>query len=335
MQYYYSYKNVIGIYLFSSVLEDDMIKLQWKSTKPPYKHVISSDETSHNQLQVKYGTFKEVDEETEELKADPSEWGNHCLITPRPIHLARISDAESDKNTHSPPPHHKTSDTGYGISITKSLKSVPSGYASSSSTISSYKDMQLSPHITNSSLSPSYQFQPSKSPSCGEYESFSEQNASYKSATEGSIESLDKYETAIRDEELTISDESNLKDNFNYMRDCEMETFSEFEEDLKQRVIKNVPSASHMNSPSQTSDYAGKNKPPVHTVCNVMFEQSSASAPGAPNFMKFKYKGTRGFGHSPRMEYSKIEESGAPGFMHSQMPSNNHDTTDDSFGLGS
>lgn len=317
----------------SSVMEDDMNKLQWKSSKTAYRDVLSSDETSHNQLQVKYGSFKEVDEETEELKTDPSDWGSHCLITPRPIHLARISDTESEKKTYSPPPNtNRLRDIEHEMSVSKPSKVVPSRYASSS-TVSCYKDIQHSSQNPNTSFPLACQFLASKSSFCSEYESYSEQNVSYKSATEGSIESLDKYETAIRDEELTVSDEKNSKDHLLHVKGHEMETFSEFEEDLRQRVIKNVPSNSSASSPSQhssISDYIDRDKLPVHTTCTSVIEQSNVSIPGSPNIMKFKYKGTKGFGRSPRIEYSKIEDSGAHSFTHSQVSTNNCETPDSS-----
>lgn len=315
--------------LSSSVLEEDINRLQWKTSKSAHRDVLSSDETSHNQLQVKYGSFKEVDEETEELKTDPSDWGSHCLITPRPIHLARISDTESEKNRHSPPSHsNRLKDVEYEMSLSRSSKFIPNRNASSS-TISSYKTTQQCPYDPNSSFPIACQFLTVKSPNCGEYESYSEQTASYKSAIEGSVESLDKYETAIRDEELTVSDEKNSKDHFSNTKCYDMETFSEFEEDLRQRTIKYAPSSSNVNSHSQNisiSNYIDHNKQSAHIANNTVNEQTS----GSPNIMKFKYKGTKGFGRSPRIEYSKIEESSSEHLVHSQISASNCKNIDDS-----
>lgn len=309
-----------------------MNRLQWKTSKSAYRDVLSSDETSHNQLQVKYGSFKEVDEETEELKTDPSDWGSHCLITPRPIHLARISDTESEKNRHSPPSHsNRLRDVEYEIPLSRTSKFIPS--SASSSTINSYKTTHQCPYDPNSSFPIACQFLTVKSPNCSEYESYSEQNVSYKSAIEGSIESLDKYETAIRDEELTVSDEKNSKDHFSNTKCYDMETFSEFEEDLRQRTIKYAPSSSNVNSHSQNisiSNYIDHNKQSAHIVNNTVNEQTNVSTSGSPNIMKFKYKGTKGFGRSPRIEYSKIEESSSQPFVHSQISGNNCENIDDS-----
>lgn len=317
-------------FLCSSVSQEDMNRLQWKNSKSAYRDVLSSDETSHNQLQVKYGSFKEVDEETEELKTDPSDWGSHCLITPRPIHLARISDTESEKNRHSPPSlSHRLKDIEYDIPLSRSSKSIPN--SASSSTINSYKTTHPCPYDPNSSFPIACQFLTVKSPNCSEYESYSEQNASYKSALEGSIESLDKYETAIRDEELTVSDEKNSKDHFSNTKCYDMETFSEFEEDLRQRTIKYAPSSSNVNSHSQNisiSNYIDHNK---HIANNTVNEQTNVSTSGSPNIMKIKYKGTKGFGRSPRIEYSKIEESSSQPSVHSQISGNNCENVDDSF----
>ena len=316
----------------SSVLEDDMSRHQWKTSKSAYRDVLSSDETPHSQLQVKYGSFKEVDEETEELKGDPSDWGSHCLITPRPIHLARISDTESEKNRHSPPSRsNRLKDVEYEMSLSRSSKFVPSRHASSS-TISSYKSVQC-PQDANSSFPIACQFLSAKSMNCGDYESYSEQNASYKSATEGSMESLDKYETAIRDEELTVSDEKNSKDHVSNIKSYDMETFSEFEEDLRQRTVKTSPSSSNLNSHSQNisiSNYIDQNKQPIDTASHTVNEQTNVSTAGSANIMKIKYKGTKGFGRSPRIEYSKIEETSSQPFMHSQLSTSNSKNVDDS-----
>lgn len=308
-----------------------MNRLQWKTSKSAYRDVLSSDETSHNQLQVKYGSFKEVDEETEEIKTNASDWGSHCLITPRPIHLARISDTEAEKNRHSPPSlSNRLKDVEYEMSLSRSSKSIPSSKASSS-TISSYKTTQQCPYDPNSSFPIACQFLTVKSPNRGDYESYSEQNISYKSATDGSMESLDKYETAIRDEELTVSDEKNFKDHFSNAKCYDMETFSEFEEDLRQRTIKCAPSSSNVNSHSQNIyNYIDHNKQSAHIATNTVNEQTGVSTSGSPNIMKFKYKGTKGFGRSPRIEYSKIEESTTQPFLHSQISANSCEIIDDS-----
>lgn len=319
---------------FSSVLEDDMNKFHWKSSKSAYKDVQPLDDT-HNQLQVKYGSFKEVDEETEELKTDPADWGSHCLITPKPIHLARISDTESEKNTHSPPPYaNRLRDFEYEMSRSSQYKL---GKYASLSTVSGFKDKPQCSYDQNSSFPIACQFLTAKSSVCGECENYSEQNTSYKSATEGSIESLDKYETAIRDEELTVSDEKNSKDIFSFSRRQEMETFSEFEEDLRQRATKNAPSSSSAGSSQHASisDYIDREKQSNPSVCTALSEQSNTSTSGSPGIIKFKYKGTKGFGHSPRIEYSKIEQNNNQSFINLQTSTNDYGNTNESSRLGS
>lgn len=312
-------------------MEDDINKLHWKSSKSAYKEVQPLEE-SHNQLQVKYGSFKEVDEETEELKTDPSDWGSHCLITPKPIHLARISDTESEKNTYSPPPYsNRLKDIECEMTVARSTVCKPSGRHTTPTRVGSCREKQQFIHDPNTSFPIACQFLTAKSSICGEYESYSEQNASYKSATEGSVESLDKYESAIRDEELTASDEKSTKDAFSYSKRQGMETFSEFEEDLRQRASKNIPLSSNAGSSMQhssISDYIGRDKHSLPTATCTFSEQNTSSLPGSPNIMKIKYKGTKGFGHSPRMEFGKIEENDNQSFTHMHTSTNDFENAD-------
>lgn len=281
--------------------------------------MLPTDETAHNHLQVKYGSFKEVDEETEELKTDPSaDWGSHCLITPRPIHLARISDTESEKIIDSSS-HQNTvieAETSDCIPSVKDLKSRSQNFTSSFPIATALLETNSAASVT--------------------HESYSEQSV-YKSATEGSVESLDKYETAIRDEELTVSDEKNTKDVFSCHKAKGMETFSEFEKDLRQRSTRTAFSSSNSGSSahhSNISDYIDREKHYANSPSSSVSEYSNVSTPGSPNITKYKYKGTKGFGHSPRIEYNK-RESNTQIFHHSQTSTSNCETVGEPSQFGS
>lgn len=277
---------------YSSILDDEMSKSHWRPIRSSNRcsEVMSQDEAAaHNQLQHKYGSFKETDEENEESRVQgTTDWGSQCLITPKSVHLARVSSGEAEKNRYSPLPHSsRTSETEYNSVKYNPRTSMPMQsweYPGSKSLLQEKTPNEYRLSIIESSAAVS-------------------SSGLYQSATDGSMESLDKYETAIRDEELTISDDPNSKEHYRHEKISSLETFSEFEEDLRQRAFKQIHSnTSYGQSSSHNciSDYIDKEK-------NAMTELGNQSVPGSPNISKFKYKGTKGFGR-PRTGYKKDEE---------------------------
>lgn len=267
-----------------------MSKSHWRPIRSSNRcsEAMSQDETAHgHQLQHKYGSFRETDEENEEsrvVQATTADWGSQCLITPKSVHLARIS---TEKSRYSPLPHSsRVSEIEYSsVKYSNPRTTMPMQsweYPGRKSLLQEKTPDEYRLSIVESSAGVS-------------------SSGLYQSATDGSMESLDKYETAIRDEELTISDDPNSKELYRHEKISSLETFSEFEEDLRQRASKQIHS-SYGQSPSHNciSDYIDKEK-------NAMMELGNQSVPGSPNISKFKYKGTKGFGR-PRIGYKKDEE---------------------------
>ncbi|KAG8187583.1 hypothetical protein JTE90_025917 [Oedothorax gibbosus] len=263
----------------SSILDDEIGKSHWRPIRSSNRNfeALSQEE----QLQNRYGSFKETDEENEEPRTQvTADWGRQCLITPKSVQLARLS---TEKNRYSPLPHSsRASDIEYNPRTTMLMQSWE------------YPGRES---LLNEKAPDEYRL------SAIESSTAASSSGLYQSATEGSMESLDKYETAIRDEELTISDDPGTKDVYKYEKINSLETFSEFEEDLRQRTSKQIHSnASYGQSPTQNciSDYIDREK-------HANLELGNQSVPGSPNISKYKYKGTKGFGR-PRVEYKKDED---------------------------
>ncbi|XP_015919958.2 uro-adherence factor A [Parasteatoda tepidariorum] len=291
----------------SSIQDEDISKMHWRSTRSrsrdhdAYQH----DDTSYSHLQQKYGSFKEMDEEAEEPKADVSpEWGNQCLITPTAMHLARISDTESEKSRGSPLSHFgRAKQVNMAGGFSKTSRFRPKEFAHPQQySIKPFQVQEEEPQfpiechmLTSISAGAEIAYE------------YGHKNLAYQSNTDGSVESLDKYETAIRDEELTMSDhqQSGLQRIDSDQETRILQTFSgkrNVEDHSSQPIISEV----HESYPhhSGISNYREKEQ----TGCNSLLEESKQSAPGSPNISKIRYKGTKGFGHSPRQPYKEVED---------------------------
>ncbi|KAF8796301.1 hypothetical protein HNY73_000689 [Argiope bruennichi] len=280
----------------SSILEEETGKSLWRPVRSSSRgaEALPQEELTHAQLQQKYGSFKETDEENEEPKVS-SDWGSQCLITPRPIHLARISDNESDKDVYSPQSHSSQN----ADSIIGSMKYYPaetistSSYPGGKSYLMQEKAFNLPQECKADVL-------------------IHGDEQTYFNTTDGSMESLDKYETAIRDEELTISDDQNEQEYYEHRTSGSGGTFS-YCEDPVQRTSNQIHSISSVGSSSFShncaTNYCEENKHRSHASSySSLQEHGNTSMPGSPNISQFKYKGTKGFGRSPRLGYKREEE---------------------------
>ncbi|GFX37886.1 uncharacterized protein TNCV_1823401 [Trichonephila clavipes] len=271
----------------SSILDDEIGKNIWRPMRSSSRgaEATPQEELTHAQLQQKYGSFKETDEENEEPRAS-AEWGSQCLITPRPIHLARISDNESDQ--YSPRSYsNQNAEADVNSMAFYATQAIPTSSSYASGKAYSIPKEYKAGVLIHGEVS------------------------NYFNTTDGSMESLDKYETAIRDEELTFSDDVHETEHFRPRHVGSLETFSDFEEDLKQRTSKQI----HSNFSSGTSyshncisNYIDKGKQQSQAASSSTPEHGTVSMPGSPNISQFKYKGTKGFGRPSRVPYKKDED---------------------------
>ncbi|GIY25349.1 uncharacterized protein CDAR_60971 [Caerostris darwini] len=280
----------------SSILDDELSKSLWRPIRSSSRgaDALPPEDLTHIQLQQKYGSFKETDEENEEPRAS-ADWGSKCLITPKSIHLARISDNESDQNRYSPHPCSSQNTEGIGIINAKTLYPTQAIQTSSYSGGKSYLMQEKAFSLPKE---------------CKADVLIHGDEPTYFNNTDGSMESLDKYETAIRDEELTFSDNQNEREHFRNYQSGSRDFFPDFE-DLKRRTdtqIHSNPKSSSSLSYNCVLNNTEENRQESQANTSSVPEHGNISMPGSPSISKFKYKGTKGFGRPARTGYKREDE---------------------------